>query len=356
MEEGKVDLNVQFSTSSYLKCKEDILSFRNANRETRRDEVYFDWRYLGRPIKLEPIIVWAHNRKGKAVGALSLIPHSYSVYDREYPIGLLGDISVAKEWRGKGVAKGMYRFLSGLNEVKRLKGCIVIPNEEAARSLEKSGWFYITHIERYVKIMNIEPKIGRWIKTWWIRRVISCPINVLLRAFPLSIQFRKATRYHGVILEKLDERFDTLWNSMNKGNVIIGLRNKAYLTWRYLNHPNVRYKIFILEDTYGALFGYLIFHQEEKIIHIDDLLCRQGSKYPVYLLVHFFKYIRAYRDINTITLHISNNDFCKIPYRRLGFMRRPDYQKVMALFNRNNEDIFLRNKTKWYLTAGDKDV
>jgi len=60
--------------------------------------------------------------------------------------GLLGDISVASEWRGRSMAQKMFEYLSGLEAVKELKCCVVLRNDPAARPLEKTGCSIVSRL------------------------------------------------------------------------------------------------------------------------------------------------------------------------------------------------------------------
>lgn len=103
--------NIKLTTARYEECNEELLAFRNANRDMARSPEYFDWRYLKRPCSAKAIILWASREK---LGMCSVIPHEYAINDRVDHLGVLGDISVAKEWRGKGVARQMFAQMAGM--------------------------------------------------------------------------------------------------------------------------------------------------------------------------------------------------------------------------------------------------
>src|SRR5574341_2169636 len=164
---------IKFTTTSYEECKNDLIEFRNANRDTMRDGSYFDWRYLERPSEQKPIIVWAETEQGVKVGALSLIPHHFTINNKAAYVGLLGDISVAKEWRGKGIAQQMFKYLSETEAARQLSACLVLPNEAAARSLMKADWRVIATIDRYVKFINVEKRLRQSLRAPWLSRLVA---------------------------------------------------------------------------------------------------------------------------------------------------------------------------------------
>lgn len=341
---------IKFSTSTYEKCKQEFIAFKNANRDAERDEKHFDWRYLERPCELKPVIVWAENGNGKKIGALSVVPHHYSIDNKAYPLGILGDISVAKECRGQGIAKQMFNYLSGLDEIKKLKACIVLPNEDAARPLEKSGWQTVTKLERYVKILDVKKRL----KGKVFLEAISPFINSLLKLLSYETFLKEAPGFKGEVTDSFDDRFDDLWNSFKKDGAIIGLRSKEYLTWRYSLHPTVKYQIFTF-SAHEKLCGYIIFHLDRDTCYIDDILSIKEKKCQVYLLYHFIKYVKKNLSPCDIIMRFNKNDLLKLPLTRFGFIKRPDYMKFMLHLN-GGVKKFLLEGYKCLLTAGDKDV
>ena len=347
--------SVSYSAATYRECRRELMEFRNANRDTIRDERYFDWRYSDRPGQSEPIIVWAENERGEKIGSLSLIPHHYSVNKTSCPLGRLGDISVAKEYRGKGIARQMFYYLSGLDAVKSLAACIVLPNEDAARALEKSGWVKVSRLDRYVKILNteqfLEKKVGRP-----VAKIISSPLGLLLRAISHELFLKKPAGFSAQLVERFDDSFDDLWNELNKEGVVIGLRNKEYLTWRYSEHPVVKYQVFTLTNN-GKLCGYIVFHVDLNACHIYDLLCLKEGDYPTHLLSNFLNFIRRKTTSSVIIINGSENMSSGIPFGKFGFIRRPDYLDFMVRMGSGSEDFdCLSEGRRWFLTMGDKDV
>jgi GNAT superfamily N-acetyltransferase len=343
---------IRLASIPYERCKHQLISFRNSNRETQRSEAYFDWRYLGRPGGLEPVIVWAENAEGRKVGSMSIIPHHYLADNATYVLGVLGDISVADEYRGKGIAKQMLGFLSGLDAIRKLDGCIVLPNVDAARPLEKAGWTTVSRLERHIKFLNVEKRLKRKLAS----RVISVPLNPLLnymlRVFSYETLLTSTLEYSGGLSVGFDSRFDTLWNELKKDRMVIGFRNREYLSWRYSSHPVVEYRVYTLTSNL-ILCGYIVFHYEGDTCYIDDFLCKSEKGCPVRLMSCFLRYIKEDKLLSSVVLQMSKNDLSLVPVARFGFLKRRDYQGLMINFN--DESLFM-DSSKWYLTAGDKDV
>jgi hypothetical protein len=343
-------------SAAYEECKEELLAFRNANRDEKRDIQYFDWRYLGRPNKAKPIIVWAESEKSDRIGALSVIPHHFSVDNASYCFGVLGDISISKLWRGKGIAKQMFKYLSELEEIKHLGICLVLPNEQASHPLESANWKTVSKLQRYVQVIDATKIISEKKRRTFYSTPIACIVNFFLKMHSLNISLRGADRYRGVLVEEFDERFDELWEKVKQHHIIIGFRTKEYLTWRYLKHPSKYHHIFTLIEN-AKLIGYVVFHIEDNKCFIDDLLFNFKGVSLSLLLSHCIQYLRSNCIASSISISINNSEQFKFCAWMFGFFRRNDYQSCMINITREELAKELLQLSKvWFLTAGDKDV
>lgn len=340
--------DIELRAVPYEKCKKDLVEFRNRNRQTGRGVEYFDWRYLKRPSGRQPVIVWAVEKvSASTVGSLSLIPHEYSVNGAPYFFGVLGDISVSESARGRGIAGRMLNHLHGLKEVSGLRACIVLPNEEASRPLQKAGWQTKSCIERHVKILDIgsalRKKAGRAIAS-----VAAPPINLFLRLSRGSV--RTPAQYKSSEVSAFDERFDELWANVPKSGIISGKRDRKYLSWRFADHPEEKFSIFLLSQGTRPT-GYIVYRFEEGVIKVYDLLCPGGGRESDYLLAAFSTHARSL-SASSIIIRASAWALASFNLKKFGFLKRPDTQDLMVRAVDANSPEWGR----WYLTAGDKDV
>jgi hypothetical protein len=341
---------------SYETCKNDLVSFRNANRELERGLDYLDWRYTRRPCEVKPLILWAETVSGDRIGVLSMIPNDFSVDNKPCRLGILGDVSVGVEWRGKGVLTRMLKHLSKKGEVDGLGGCLVLPNEDAAGGFRRAEWKTVLRVERYVKIIDFEKRIGS--RPYWRnlpKEAFKC-LNNLAKMVTFENILKETSEFKVEQLTDFDERFDELWDRINKKRTIIGCRNKDYLRWRYVAHPVTRYCIFSLTRNQEELCGYVVCHFSEEVCYIDDMLSLDDQKCKKYLLFYFLKLIQKDTHISAIVLRANRNSVFNFPLRQFGFVKRPDYQRLMVWRSQYGELNSLDKGNRWFITAGDKDV
>lgn len=346
---------VELSASSYQQSKPDVMKMRNANRDDARDESYLDWRYLGRPGGRSPIIVLARDGGGGIIGALSLIPHSYWIDDAMTAVGLLGDISVASEWRGRSIAQKMFGFLSGLEAVRELRCCVVLPNEPAARPLEKTGWSNVSRLNRYVRVVSIERSLCKHSFPSWLARVLSAGVTPAYEWMYSVPAPARGQAYESTVLERVDHRFDSLWENLDKKGMIIACRDSGHLAWRFARHPIHKYRFFVLQRG-GEVYGYVAFHTQGDRCYIDDVLCRHVAGLPANLLHAFAANQRDAGVATSIAVQINENFVSTASLRQIGFVRRRDSQRVMVKPRDDGAEREFLNSRDWFMTIGDKDI
>lgn len=345
---------VELSALSYHQCKPDVMKLRNANRDIARDEGYFDWRYLGRPGGWSPVIVLARDGRGEAIGSLSLIPHSYWIDNAMAVVGLLGDISVASEWRGRSIAQKMFRFLSGLEAIRELRCCVVLPNEPAARPLEKTGWSTVSRLNRYIRVADIGRMLQKRSCPPRLAKALSAFLTPAYEWMCSAPAPAGGKAYESSVTDAIDGGFDSLWANLDKTGMVMACRDSSHLAWRFARHPVCRHRFFVLQRG-GELHGYVAFHVQDDHCYIDDVLCRHEAGLPAYLLHAFVANQQDTGAVTSIAVEINENFVSTKTLGRIGFVRRRDFQRIMVKTRDDAECEFLKGRD-WFMTIGDKDI
>lgn len=180
----------------------------------------------------------------------------------------------------------MFNYIEKIEEMKKIECFIVLPNYEASIPLQRAGWINVSSMQRFVKIIDINYFLRNKIKFNSIRKFISNSINKIMKVF--FFENTLPIEYTYKVTDRLNGDFDKLWNNFDKNNLIIGYRNKEYLEWRFVKHPLVDYKFFLLMKN-SSLYGYIVFHKKEgKIYQIDDFLCLDFKFNMKFLFISFF--------------------------------------------------------------------
>lgn len=326
-----VEPGIRLSIVGYDAGAADLLAIRNANRETPRDTGYFDWRYRGQPAAHPPVVVLAEHWSGERIGALSMIPRDYLVDGARCSLGVLGDLSVSAPWRGRGLAGRMLRYAAESDVARGWAASVVLTDEAAAGSLERSGWRTVTRLRRYAA-------------TALSHRLAGLAAVFGAQTTPLTWE----------VTDTFDRRFDEFWHALDKTDAIIASRTANDLAWRYGRHPIDRYQCWIARQ--DALVGYVIFRLDGRRVAIDDLLCRDGERGAARLLRQFMPWAQSEAGVASWSIRVNERHRVTRALSRCGFFPRRDALRLMVHPLEDGRAARLLTPAAWWLTAGDKDV
>lgn len=341
-----------FQVAAYPDCAPELIEFRNDNRSVRRDRAYFDWRYGARPCTEPPIVIWAE-MGGRRVGALTVFPHDFHIIDRERPVGVLGDISVGEEHRGSGIAGAMFDYIAQVEPLRKLYGCVVLPNEGAARALRRSGWRDASPIRRFAKVLDFRSRFAHRSAANPLR-TLARPIDLLLRRFTYEGVYRQGS-HQCALVSHIGDAFDEVWNKADKQGKVLAVRNARYLRWRYQHHPLNSYRVLAIMDR-GEQCGYAMYRLAGGVCFVEDVFTRDPGREAAHVIGLLLKHLREQSHVSSVSVSINRSPL-NFPWRRFGFSRRADFQRVMTSHGSPAATGSTAHPTEgWHITAGDKDV
>lgn len=322
-------------------CFDDALQFRNQNRQEARDASYFEWRYQCRPCAVPAYVVWVSDG-GQFLGAATVAPHDFRICGRDIKLGVVGDISVSKDARGKGVGSRLLAYIreelpSGVDDV------FVLPNAEVEGPLRRAGWKSLGLLERRVRLLD-QGEVS------FSPRSLARTALSILSALPEKVLINNGSEYS--ILQATDSSLvaiDRVWADAQV-DICLSRRDAAYIRWRYRDHPHIEYDIEELVCG-GNACGYLVSHSVGNSRWIDDFLVSDRSRAVTLCLevVRAAEQEGACVDLQVRQLRNTSG----LPWSRVGFIRRSDTQAALS----GGRPISKSGvPAPWYLTAGDKDV
>lgn len=161
-----------------------------------------------------------------------------------------------------------------------------------------------------------------------------------------------------------DERFNLLWEETSNDGVMV-VRDKEYLTWRYLEKPGEKYAIFIVERE-EKLLGYMILKCTERfnlqIGFIMDLLTVSGEPQIARDLISTsVSYFEQKRMDMVGCLMLPGTVYLR-NLKEAGFMKVPkkllpqDMYLGVCNFTSQYPSSFLFDPNNWFITWGDHDA
>ncbi len=340
------------------KDMEAILSLRKIvfgkTEEDKLDPSFWRWQIRENPDGAGWIHLVEHG--DKIIGHLADLPKRFSVRGRVVLGTLTHDMMVHPDYRRRGVSTATARL--GIRKVEKEKGEFMTAYSirvESLNSLLKVGWKEVVELPvlvfpiRFYRIAN--------------RYLHSKPASVLVGGIARCLYFflfgrRRKKKMNGVEIKRvheLDEQFDLFWEKAISLCPIMGVRDRNYLNWRYLQHPTRTYVIYRALER-GEMKGYIVLRKVELLnlnsAVIVDLLALDSEIVPQ--LVE--KGIEHSRQEGTDLLGFMVPK--PHPYyhglRRAGFL--PSFKTFQFLVYSHRKEEVLFDPRGWYLTWGDTDV
>lgn len=335
-----------------------ILSLRGAVfREEEKDKMdprFWGWEFLEGPDGQG--LIYIVEDGSKIVGHFADVPRWFSVQG-EPVLGTLSlDLMVHPDYWRRGIFEALGRY--GIERVRKQNGLFLIAfpiRRETIQGLKKIGWEEVAKLPVLVYPVRFSGIINRY---------LHFPLLSLLAggvARLLFFLFRRLERGNGtekIEIEEmrlLDDQFDHFWQKALSLYPIMGVRNRNYLTWRYLRHPTRTYAIYRAKKS-GEMKGYIVLRKVELLNFNSAVIVDLLALDEVTLAALVEKGIQHSQQKGTDLLAFmvpQGHPYDKI-LRKRGFLPSPKAFQFMVYFHSKRE--MLNFPEKWYVNWGDTDV
>jgi hypothetical protein len=340
---------INFSISTYQGVEAEVLSLRNRNRPVPRTQKYLDWRYLGLKSVRKPIIFWVQLKNRTRIGMAAIIFRPYWVNDELREVGILGDISLDMEYRGRGVARSWFAFVNGYLEKEGILG-LVIPNPVAGKLLSATGWQIREKIVHHVYLLNPNLKLVTLVKS---KKMAQCLGEFVSRIKGFSLARRDTAEFEIEEARTVDWSFDALWNNSSKKNMVVLDKGLPYLHWRYMKKLGSNYSVskFLKNNRY---VGYVIYSISvtDGTATIFEIFAEEGQEIKK-MMIQFVRLKQKTYNLNSIRCPLNERHPYSSQLCDIGFSKRIEDTKFLTF----SSDIdFIDSRNQWVITGGDKDV
>ena len=322
----------------------------NLGHPERREDKY-DWFYLRNPAG-EPHVLLARTpaENGVAVGVIGLGIRHMRLGDRLVEAGLLADFGVVAEHRTLYPAMLLQtslrdRFLPQLGLIYGF------PNPKSEPVVKRLGYKVAGRMVRYVRVLRSAHYLPAQIPHP-IRRIVGRATDGWRHAWRRSQYAHDFRDRSAQWLDQPDARFDALWAAQSDPALLIGVRDRRFLAWRFEHKPWRKFRFLTLSAKDNGLIAYAVCEAVGKVLHVRDLLCHPD--YPDCLALLFdalfhdayadgrssvsFEFVGPARVVNTL--------------ERLGMVAR-DSRNVMC--TQTDAHALAMQQAQWYLTSADED-
>jgi hypothetical protein len=340
------------------KDMEEILSLRrDAFAETEKDKLdprFWRWEFMKGPDG--KAFIYIVEDGDKMVGHFADIPRRFSV-EGEVVFGTLSlDLMVHHDYWRKGIFQAMGRY--GVQRVKQENGLFLTAfpiRMETIQGLKKIDWKEVVKLPVLVYPIKFSGIVNRYLHF--------SPLGLFIGGITSFFYFllyglKKRKGMGGVEIEKvsfLDEQFDDFWQKALSLYPIMGIRNRNYLTWRYIKHPTRNYVIYRAKEN-GEMKGYIVLRKVELLNFnsavIVDLVALDDE--ILYELVEKgIEYSRE-EEVDLLGFMVPKSHPYYWSLRKEGFL--PSFKTFLFMVYSHWKEEVLLDPKGWYVTWGDTDV
>jgi GNAT superfamily N-acetyltransferase len=310
----------------------------------------WDWQYRRNPNNPggEPEI-WIAREGPAIIGQYATMPVRLDVKGREV-MGSWGmDVMVAPERQRRGLGEVLFRTWD-----RNVGASLGLGLSDASyRLFQKLNWPDVGPVPCLVKPLTRRAfRHPRWPVP--INRLISAltwPFVVIIaRTRPLSAEVRMVQRF--------DESFTRLWERLaNKFDLAVR-RDAAYLNWKFVGAPHVRYSIAaLLRD--GQIAGYAVYrHLHEprgRVTLLVDFLADPADEQGFTTLLRWVDREARQEDSDKIRTFAMHAGFRRIMRRSGYFQVKSTMEFVVKVNGADVPPDFYEHTDSWHVTLGDSD-
>jgi GNAT superfamily N-acetyltransferase len=338
--------------------REGILSLRRVvfgeEERDKLDPKFWRWEFIENPDGRA--LIYIVEDQSKIIGHFADIPRRFFV-GGEAVLGTLSlDLMVHPDYRRRGIFEAMGNY--AIQRVKN-ENCFFMSSypirRETIKGFKKIGW----QRELSLPVLVYPLKFGGVLNRYLHFPPLSLFAGGVIRFFYFLLYgLKKRKKTEGVEVEEvsaLDDSFDGFWQKASSFFPIIGLRNRNYLTWRYLQHPTRSYSFYRAKKD-GEMTGYIVLRKVDLLnfnsaVIVDLLALDEGA-----LLTLVEKGIERCRQegADLLGFMVPRNHPYDKHLRKAGFLPSPKTFQLM-IYPHAGKEILL-SPEKWYVNWGDTDV
>ena len=314
-----------------------------------------DWFYRCNPVRRAEIFLLRDVCQPRAVGVTGLACRQLRIGEHLVEAGLMADFAVDAHHRTLFPALTLQRSVLqlGLRQYGLLYG---FPNPKSLPVVRRAGYEVLRGMSRYVRVLRTRDYLPRWLPAG-ARVVAGQALDLLLRLrHGLLPRLFQPGAYSAAWVDQPDARFNALW-ATRPGNdrQVIGIRDCAFLAWRFAPKPWHRYRFFVVsKPATDQILGYAVCESDGGVLHVRDLLAAgpEGRNLPI-LLRALMREARIQGHRSVSLEFMCPADTVKI-LTRAGLREREHSSQPMILATSKEFTLDLQPYA-WYLTRADVD-
>jgi hypothetical protein len=145
------------------------------------------------------------------------------------------------------------------------------PNTKARPIVRRVGYRCVGQLVRRTRVLRSSAYFAKYLPGW-LSVLIGGAIDGC-RLAALAMRGLVNTGCSSRWQERPDDAFNELWRRATTPGVLMGVRDMAFLTWRFVNVPSKSFRFFTLQSTTERqLVAYAVCAAHGSVLHVYDFL------------------------------------------------------------------------------------
>jgi len=278
---------------------------------------HLKWQYFDSPAGKAKIYAAKENKK--VIAMYVAAPKTLTFYDKKVTAFMIQDAMTDKKYRGQGLLHKLSSICFADLRDKKAVG-YTFPNKLSENSFRRNNWSELSKV----------------------------PLRILD-----NIEYRKHKLINLNKMENVvEEVCEEIW--LNSGINIGVERSNQYLNWRY-NKPDTNYEKYILSNKEGFLVLKFFEDNNEKILHICDLVVSKDSQRLIDDILKFCLNKAYEENCAKITAWFDEKHPYSQNLNNIGLKMISTHDRFIFIMNGLNSADLL-SSSQWHISQGDSDV
>jgi GNAT superfamily N-acetyltransferase len=337
---------------------EEILSLRKLvfgeEEKDKLDPRFWEWEFMKGPEG--KALIYLVEQENKTIGHMADLLKLFTVQGETVLGTFTVDLMVHPDYRRKGIFDGLLRH--AVQQVREKRGLFMtafIIRTAVILGVKPVGWKQVVKLPVLVYPIRFRGILNHYLHL----PPLSLLLGGVVRFFYLLIfGWKRRMRSEGIEIEKVnafDPSFDVFWEKASALYPVMGVRNRSFLTWRYLEHPTRNYVIYRAKKG-DEMSGYIVLRKVDLLNFnsavIVDLLGLDEETVSA-LVEKGIQYSQTEGD-DLLGMMVPQTHLYSKLLRKRGFLPSPK-SFLLIVYPQSDREVPLSPES-WYVNWGDSDV
>jgi GNAT superfamily N-acetyltransferase len=246
---------------------ERLIGLFNEAFRKAKDARTAHWKYFDSPHGVSTTLL-AEGPRGEPAGAYSYVYRRFTYRGAPVEIAQASDAMVSPSFRKRGIFTGLDDECAETAGRRGVPACFATAGRQSHHGFLKNGWREIGPYRTWIALFDTRRSLAR-------RFGGASALLAPFVAVGLAVGGKRPRLElggHAVLpTPRFDDRFTALFEATKARLPLVGVRDAAWLNWRYVDTPTRKHRAFAILRG-DALVGYVVTEDGEKNGYVVDLL------------------------------------------------------------------------------------